>query len=117
MYSFTSVFHWEITSSACLPEQQMLECLTELRNSCEDTYQDDSNEQAFLTALRLWTHDLPSVLLRAQTSPNTLDLSSYDGRVWIQLAINKLGHYEFELLDDLGSDRYVAKITWINPII
>lgn len=37
--------------------------------------------------------------------------------VWIKLTVDNLGHYEFEMLDDLYADRYVAKIAWVNPII
>lgn len=117
MYSFTSVYQWEITSSACLPEQQMLECLTELLNSCEDYYLEDPCEQTFLTELRTWVHGLPTVLLKAQTSLEALRFCSYNETCWVRLTVDKLGHYEFELLDDLGSDRYVAKIAWVEPIV
>lgn len=117
MYSFTSVYQWEITSFACLPEQQILECLIELLQRCEDHYLEYPFEQPFLTELRTWVHDLPTILLKAQTSLEALSFCSHNETVWVKLTVDGLGHYEFELLDDLGSDRYVAKITWINPII
>lgn len=117
MYTLTSVYQWEILSFACVPEQQIAEDLTALLNRCEDQYQNDSNEREFLADLRVWAHDLSSILLKAQTSPESLGLSSYDGCVWIKLTVDNLGHYEFEMLDDLCADRYVAKIAWVNPII
>ena len=117
MYTITSVYQWEILSFACLPEQQILERLMELLNRCEDHYLEDPYEQTFLTELRTWVHDLPTVLLKAQTSPEALSFCSYNETVWVRLTVDKLGHYEFELLDDLGSDRYVAKIAWVDPII
>ncbi|RKW18708.1 MAG: hypothetical protein D8B54_01705 [Catonella sp.] len=117
MYTLTSVYQWEILSFACLPEQAILERLIELLRRCEDQYQNDSNEREFLADLWVWAHDLSSILLKAQTSPEPLGLSSYDGCVWIKLTVDNLGHYEFEMLDDLYADRYVAKMAWINPIL
>lgn len=117
MYTLTSVYQWEILSHACLPEQQILERLIELLRRCEDHYLEYPFEQTFLTELRTWVYDLPTVLLKAQTSLETLSFCSYNETVWVRLTVDELGHYEFEMLDDLYADRYVAKITWINPII
>ena len=117
MYTLTSVYQWEILSHACLPEKEMLNSLTALLWRCEDHYLEYPFEQPFLTELRTWVYDLPTVLLKAQTSLETLSFCSYNETVWVRLMVDELGHYEFEMLDDLGSDRYVVKITWINPIL
>ena len=117
MYTITSVYQWEILSFACLPEQAILERLIELLNRCEDHYLEYPFEQTFLTELRTWVYDLPTVLLKAQTSPETLSFCSYNETVWVRLTVDEVGHYEFEMLDDLYADRYVAKIAWIDPII
>lgn len=112
MYIFASTFESDMTIYACSPEQRMLECLEDLFDLCADSY-----EPEFLTTLSSWIHDLPKVLLELQTSRQPLELRSKDGRVLIQLALDSLGHYDFELSDSLSGDWDVAKITWINPII
>ena len=112
MYIFASTFESDMTLYACLPEQQMLECLEDLLDLCTDSY-----EPEFLTTLQSWIRDLPKVLLDLQTSGQPLELCSKDGRVLIKLAADALGHYDFELSESLSDDWYVAKITWINPIL
>ena len=101
-----------MTVRACLPEQQIQESLTDLLDLCDESY-----EPEFLTTLQSWIDNLPQVLFDLQTSGQSLELRSNDGRVLLKLAVDKLGHYTFELSESLSDDWYVAQVTWINPII
>lgn len=112
MYIFASTFENDMTVRACLPEQQIQESLTDLLDLCDESY-----EPEFLTTLQSWIDNLPQVLFDLQTSGQSLELRSNDGRVLLKLAVDKLGHYTFELSESLSDDWYVAQVTWINPII
>ena len=112
MYIFASTFESDMTLHACSPEQRILECLEDLFDLCADSY-----DPEFQTTLQSWIHNLPQVLFDLQSSGQSLELCTKDGRILIRLAVDALGHYDSELSESLSDDWYVAKITWINPIM
>lgn len=111
------VYYYErdggLEAHACDP---IVELANLLNNTIDYRLEDDqitSDEADYLKSI---IHHLPAILVEAQESERTLKFATADDEIRLYIAVDALGHYDIDFIDDPGSDVFIARISWVEPL-
>lgn len=101
----------ELDAYACDPILR----LTDLLNSSITYRQEESYiSNADVTYLESLAYDVPKLLAGALEQPQTF--TAIDNEIRLYIAVDALGHYAIDFIDDSGSDILAARISWVEPL-
>ena len=113
MYVYYYESDGNLYAQACDP---IAELTNLLNNTIDHRLEEDDITSDEVDYLKSIIHHLPGVLVEAQESERTLEFTAIDNEIRLYIAVDALGHYAIDFIDDSGSDVLVARISWVEPL-
>lgn len=101
----------ELDAFACDPALQLMNLLN---NTIDYRMEESYISRADAAYLKSLAHDVPKLLADASERPLKFTAINNEIRLWIE--VDALGHYDIDFIDDSGSDVFVARISWVEPL-
>lgn len=113
MYVYYYESDGSLYAQACDP---IAELTNLLNNTIDHRLEEDDITSDKVDYLKSIIHHLPAILVEAQELERTLEFATADDEIRLYVRVDALGHYDIDFINDPGSDVFIARISWVEPL-